>query len=63
MTKLIALRLEPSLIEFIDNIHADYNRSDKLRAVLLWLKEYQDSYLASVKDYLQARITKESQAP
>lgn len=62
MVKAYSIRLDPELIAFIDYMDADFNRSDKIRSILLWLKEYQTYYLQSVQDYIKVRMTKEPQA-
>jgi len=60
MTKAITIRLDADLLIFIDSISTAPNRSDKIRGVLLWLKQYKDSYLGSVNEYIDACITHES---
>jgi len=60
MTKAITIRLDADLLTFIDSISTAPNRSDKIRGVLLWLKQYKDSYLGSVTDYIQSSITHDS---
>lgn len=63
MTKAISVRLDPDLLTFIDENFTEGNRSDRIRAVLLWLKQYKGSYLTSVQDILNLCITRNSQAP
>ena len=63
MTKAISVRLDSDLLTFIDTIPTVTNRSDKIRGVLLWLKEYQAHYLVSVNEYIEQCITRNSQAP
>ena len=57
MTKAITIRLDADLLTFIDSISTAPNRSDKIRGVLLWLKQYKDSYLGSVNEYIDTCIT------
>ena len=57
MTKAISVRLDTELLMFIDTIQGASTRSDKVRGVLLWLKQYQTHYLGSVQEHLQSCMT------
>ena len=63
MTRAISIRLDADLLTFIDAMPNISTRSDKIRGVLLWLKEYQAHYLTSINEYIISCMTKESQAP
>ena len=60
MTKAISVRLDTDLLTFIDAMPNISTRSDKIRGVLLWLKEYQAHYLSSINEYIVSCMTKES---
>lgn len=60
MTKAISVRLDTDLLSFIDNNFTIGTRSDRIRAVLLWLKQYQSHYLGSVQEHLQSCMTSNS---
>ena len=57
MTKTICIRLDPEILSFIDTLTPEPNRTEAIRGMVLWLKEYQDTYLSSVQSYIQDRIT------
>ena len=57
MTKAISVRLNDEIINFMRNDMGVDNNSDAIRGVLLWLKQYQSHYLASVRSYIQDSIT------
>lgn len=57
MTKAITVRLSPDLLTFLDSIPGASNRSDKVRGVLLWIKQYKESYLSSVTEYMESCVT------
>ena len=61
MAKAISIRLEDDLIAFVDSITVIQNRSDKIRGVLLWLKQYQTHYLASVQEHIGMSVTPSSE--
>ena len=60
MTKAISVRLDTEILDFIHNDIGVTNTSDAIRGVLLWLKQYKDSYLGSVNEYIDTCITHES---
>ena len=60
MTKAITVRLDPDLLTFLDSIPGATNRSDKVRGVLLWLKQYKDSYLSSVTQHIESCVTQDT---
>lgn len=58
MTKAICIRLDSEILSFIDTLTPEPNRTEAIKGMALWLQEYQDTYLASVKSYIQDRITR-----
>ena len=60
MTKLIALRLDKDLLDFIDSMNEIPTRTDRIKGIIAWLEEYQTTYLPSIIDYIKNRITNES---